>query len=230
MATRTLPPGALDLPTPGTSPLAPSLGSAARRLLPAAAWLAAVVLGFALLARHDTTPGEAAPVPERWPSAAALVPAKAPAATLLVFAHPKCPCTRATLGELEVLMARTLGRVEAQVVFVRPPGVAAGWERTDLWTKAARIPGVVATADEGGAEAVRFGALTSGQVCLYDARGVLRFSGGITGARGHAGDNPGRSAVEAFLLGTAQGPSTTPVFGCRLLAPCCETGGGTCPR
>ena len=49
--------------------------------------------------------------------------------------------------------------------------------------------------DDDGAEARRFGAETSGQTLLYDARGALAFSGGITGARGHAGDNAGRASL-----------------------------------
>jgi hypothetical protein len=54
---------------------------------------------------------------------------------------------------------------------------------------------------------------------LYDARGALLFSGGITGARAHAGDNPGRSALVA-LLNRQSGThaSTTNVFGCSLFA------------
>ena len=68
-----------------------------------------------------------------------------------------------------------------------------------------------------GREAARFGAATSGQTFLYDARGGLLFSGGITGARAHAGDNAGRSAVVTLLNGTG-GPAAprTSVFGCPL--------------
>jgi hypothetical protein len=40
------------------------------------------------------------------------------------------------------------------------------------------------------------------------------FSGGITDARGHAGDNDGRDAVEAYLTGGVPGCTQTPVFGC----------------
>ena len=53
--------------------------------------------------------------------------------------------------------------------------------------------------DDDGAEARRFGAETSGQTLLYDEHGALLFSGGITGARGHAGDNAGRASLVALL-------------------------------
>ncbi len=53
--------------------------------------------------------------------------------------------------------------------------------------------------DDDGAEAKRFGAETSGQTLLYDERGTLAFSGGITGSRGHAGDNAGRASLLALI-------------------------------
>ena len=43
---------------------------------------------------------------------------------------------------------------------------------------------------------------------------MLTFSGGITAARGHQGDNDGRRSVLASLAGTATGLPMTPVFGC----------------
>lgn len=136
--------------------------------------------------------------------------------TLLVFAHPRCPCSRATLGELAVLMAQAHGRVHAQVWFYRPEGLAAGWEKTDLWDTAAAIPGVSVACDVGGAEARRFHATVSGQTLLYGADGRCRFSGGITAARGHSGDNGGRGAVLALLHDAAMKRVATPVFGCAL--------------
>ena len=42
-------------------------------------------------------------------------------------------------------------------------------------------------------------AITSGQTLLYDTKGHLVFSGGITGGRGHEGDNTGRESIEKYL-------------------------------
>ena len=55
-------------------------------------------------------------------------------------------------------------------------------------------------------------------VCLlvavvYDRSGTLIFSGGITGSRGHVGDNHGKRAVLAHPLATA-GEQRHDVFGC----------------
>ena len=60
---------------------------------------------------------------------------------------------------------------------------------------------------------------TSGHALLYDARSRLEFSGGITVARGHAGDNVGRSAIEALIAGDVTVLRQAPVFGCALHNP-----------
>src|SRR5207244_9248206 len=104
------------------------------------------------------------------------------------------------------------------VVFIRPAGVAADWEKTALWRSAARIPDVSVVGDEAGREARRFGGETSGQTLLYDPTGRLLFSGGTTIARGHLGDSAGLEAILALLDGRRPPRATTPVFGCSLFA------------
>jgi hypothetical protein len=89
---------------------------------------------------------------------------------------------------------------------------------TELWNTASRLPGATVLRDDEGIEARRFGAMTSGQTLLYDGGGRLVFSGGITGARGHAGENAGRNAVIALLNGRPAGQDETWVFGCSLFS------------
>jgi len=138
--------------------------------------------------------------------------------TLVMFIHPKCPCSSATIGELAVLMAHCAGRVDAHVFFVRPAGMAVEWVKTDTWAEAMRIPGVTVQRDDNGEEATRFGVKTSGDTALYDTKGHLLFHGGITAARGHSGDNNGRDAIEALLSNQPAPQTTTPVFGCSLFS------------
>jgi hypothetical protein len=57
---------------------------------------------------------------------------------------------------------------------------------------------------------------------LYNSDGQLLFSGGITGARGHEGDNAGEDLVIAGLNGQNVGFQHTPVFGCSLQDQCEE--------
>ena len=109
------------------------------------------------------------------------------------------------------------GKLAATVLVLRPAGMPQGWEQTGLWASAAAIPGVTVRADAGGEAARRFGAATSGQALLYATNGHLLFSGGITEARGHEGDNAGRSAVAALVLGAGQSNVLeAPVYGCPL--------------
>ncbi len=139
--------------------------------------------------------------------------------TLVMIAHPRCPCTRATLGELARLMAKAQGRLKTYVLFIRPEGSPVDWEKTDLWAEASAIPGVTVLVDDQGAEAERFQAATSGQNLLYSPEGKLLFSGGITFSRGHEGDNAGSGTILSILNGNEAPQSETPVFGCPLFAP-----------
>ncbi len=151
-------------------------------------------------------------MPEHFP-ASSLVQREPGKFALVLAIHPRCPCSRATLGELAKIMARGQGRVQAQVLCYKPEGAVDAWAQTDLWRSAAAIPDVRVLADEGGREAARFGAETSGQTLLFDGAGRLLFHGGITASRGHAGDNAGSDAVLAQLIGTTA-RQTTQVFGC----------------
>ena len=182
----------------------------------AVAWLLLVSAGFVGLWKYKSTPGAAGAVtPARWPSQATV--ARSPQrATLLLFAHPRCACTRATLAELARLLSRFHERIDATVLFWTPVDAPADWDRTDLWTSAARIPGVTVTRDLDGREASRFAVETSGGAVLYDASGRLLFKGGITPARGHEGDSFGQERIAALLTTGAADRADAPVFGCAL--------------
>src|SRR5262245_60752101 len=168
-----------------------------------------------ILTRYSLGPGRAAAAPATWPADSRL-PRVAGQPTLVMIAHPHCACTRASLGELAVLMAKGTGRLSSVVVFVQPIGSRSTWTDTDLRRSAEKIPGVRVLEDPGGHEASHFGAWTSAPVYYYDASGRLQFCGGITAGRGHSGDNAGRSAIEARLAGQDPGRTSTEVFGCSL--------------
>jgi hypothetical protein len=180
-------------------------------------WLVTVGVGLVKLSHYSLSPGAAGAPPLQWP-ASSRIQREPGQFTLVVAAHPQCPCSRATIGELSQLMTRNQRRVTAYVLFVRPAGFTDDWVRTDLWRSAAAIPGVTPIRDDEGVEALRFGAVTSGQTMLYDGEGRLMFSGGVTGARGHYGDNAGLAAVNAMLNGEETGLRASPVFGCALVA------------
>ena len=193
----------------------------------AVAWLSAIVVGMVVIIDRSNSPGHSRTPPAHWPTRSQ-IPRDKNNPTLIMFAHPRCPCTWASLGELELLLAQCPGRFSAHVMFIRPAGTAEDWADTRLWRKAAAIAGMNVHRDETGVEARRFCSETSGHTVLYDERGRLLFQGGITGSRGHSGDNPGRTAITAISRNEIAHLLGTPVFGCSLFEADCQEQGVEC--
>lgn len=181
-------------------------------------WGVGVTCGLVYAWRYEVSPAESNSACSHWPGGNSFALAS-DRPTLVMFVHPRCPCSRASLEELAVLMTRCRDRLDAQVLFFKPPTVASDWAQTDLWDSAARIPGVTVQVDAEGEEQQRFGACVSGEVFVFQPSGELLFHGGITASRGHGGDNAGRSALESFLIRDEVVDRTTPVFGCTLESP-----------
>src|SRR6185437_15339828 len=145
-------------------------------------WLSAILsfsaictlTGITLLFNFDQTAGAVSAVPSRWPGSGA-VERPSGTDTLLVFVHPYCACTVATLHEIASLSAGSRGRgrqLSTTVLFYRPRN--SGWQPGSLWrTVTDAIPGAKQVWDDDGREATRFGARTSGFAVLYDAQGDL---------------------------------------------------------
>ena len=180
-------------------------------------WFGGVTSGLWVVWAYENRPGISGEAPARWPLQSALTPA-GDRPTLDFVAHPQCTCTRASIEELADVLLRAPQRPKTYVLFLRPAVFHAGWEQTDLWRSAAALPDVTVLRDDDGVEAQRFGVATSGQTMLYDRRGTLIFSGGITGSRGHAGENAGQTALITLLTGGRSDRAATSVFGCPLFA------------
>ena len=175
-------------------------------------WLLAVVGGELILVRYANAPGLPAKAPVHWPGASHIHPISGKS-TFVMFAHPFCPCSRASISELSKIMTHAQNRIQAVVIFITPEHHALA--KTSLWNQAIQIPGVVVLEDQGNVESKLFGAQTSGQTLLYNEEGRLVFSGGITLARGHEGDNLGEKNV-LNLLNYQKGEAQSSVFGCAL--------------
>ncbi len=186
-------------------------------------WLLVLSSGFGSLIAYQMRAGVAASAPGSWPKDAGLRfdPQRI---NLVMFAHPKCPCTDASLEELKIVLTRGRGRICPTICFLDPAGVPADWVQTRLFRNAKSIPGLNVVVDVDGAIARTFGAMTSGQVLAYDGTGRRVFAGGITGSRGHAGDNRGLALVLALATGAASEPGQAPVFGCALHDQVCTNG------
>lgn len=144
--------------------------------------------------------------------------------TFVVFIHPKCPCTRATVRELDRLLARYRDRMTVYVVVYHPAAAAAGWEQTDLVASARELPGVQLVVDQDDVCLRAFGPSTSGECLLYSQSGKLLFQGGLTPARGHEGATLGQAAITALLRGESNSYHQSPVFGCSFESTNCPQG------
>jgi hypothetical protein len=138
-----------------------------------------------------------------------------PTPLLLVFIHPQCSCTWATLEEIDQLQSSSA--VPARLVLVvydsaalRPQPVfqPSAWLHQPYRT----------LTDTNGRIARRFGAATSGDIVLYSASGQLLFQGGITPERAHPGSSPARETLREAMLTGHPAPGSpaqhAAVFGC----------------
>lgn len=152
-------------------------------------------------------------------------------AMLLMFAHPKCPCTRATMSALERLQCDEPGTFATRVVFYEPIDADPSWRQTDLWARAGRLVDARTIADPGGSITASAGAVISGCTALIDQDGALLFWGGITPSRGHEGESVGLTALRSILRGHEPGCHRSPVYGCEIVGSskhpsgCCDRGG-----
>jgi hypothetical protein len=181
-------------------------------------WILIVSAGAARMIHYETTPGPAA---KSSPTLEVSLPLEAGRANLIMFLHPKCPCSSASLEELSRAMAQCGDRLSATVVFYCPKSMPDDWAKTRLWESASRIPHLHTIIDSDGLLAKKWGAQTSGQAFLFRPDGRIVFTGGITGSRGHEGDNAGLNAVVALTNQPSVLPwetlIRTPVYGCEIL-------------
>ncbi len=185
------------------------------------AWVAGVAWGLQKIQVYSTTPGEVAAAPVSWPGSP-LVSHSSGKPTLVMFIHPQCSCTRASLAELQSILDGTRGALSAWVVVLKPPGMPVEWTHSATVAAARDMQGVTVVEDLHGTEANRFGASTSGDTVLYDGQGKLQFHGGITAARGHVSVTTPAASV-LLVSSTRAKPTVTPMrcmaVGCTIHIP-----------
>jgi hypothetical protein len=180
-------------------------------------WAGTIAAAYQAVRRFETTPGFAADASSSWP-ARSTIPRGAGRWSLVMLVHPHCSCSRASIQELQAILEKAPHTLHASVLVYRPSEFPAGWERTDVYESASKLPRTNVIVDRDGREAAVFGGFTSGQTFLYDATGHLRFAGGITSLRGHAGLNRGRADI-IQIASAGQGSGKHPVFGCAIATP-----------
>jgi hypothetical protein len=177
-------------------------------------WTTTIGAMYRAIRRFESTPGRAADALGAWP-ASSRIPRAPGQWRLVMLIHPRCSCSRASISELERIIEKAPRSLRTYIVVYRPSDFPKGWEKTDVFTAASRLPRTRIVLDQDGHEARLFHGFTSGQTYLYDGDGKLRFSGGITLLRGHAGFNSGSAEVMNIVNSNA-GSGTHPVFGCAI--------------
>jgi hypothetical protein len=137
-----------------------------------AIWGLVVGSGLFFLEAYATRPGDAGSPPVFWPGDS-LVRRVVHQSTLLFFVHPQCPCSRASVEELQYILSQCGDRVTAHAFLLSPAHSAGSWGDSEIEQELAAIPDVQIWHDSGGLKARRFGVETSGQVVLYDPEGRL---------------------------------------------------------
>ena len=177
-------------------------------------WFAGVVAAFLVIWNYKTTPGDDVTAPGSWPAASVI--ARVPGvANVVMFAHPQCPCTRASIAELARLATELGPRAQIHVVIVRPDGTDEEFVRGVIAERASAIRGARIVVDVDGVESERFGAIVSGSTVVYSSKGELMFRGGLTTARGHEGSGPAQARIRELVVAD-MGQADAPTFGCAI--------------
>lgn len=185
------------------------------QVLALAVWLISLVVGLKILWNYQTAPGVQQKKTTRIHSTS-LIQLASQQPTLIMFAHPQCPCSKASIIELQGVAQKLRGQVNIKIYFIQPASKDRGWLESSSWALAKTIPDAQVLADPRGTMAKMFSARVSGETLLYSKEGELLFEGGITPSRGHVGENHGtRSIIEAVQTGLAS-IKRTQIYGCNL--------------
>lgn len=138
------------------------------------------------------------------------------------FLHPQCPCSGASVEELDRLMTRLGAKSDLLVTahVFEPENATNDWAGSEMVARLKRMPGVQVQMDPLGKQGETLGVKSSGHLLVYHD-GVLRFSGGLTALRGHAGRSDSGEAAYLALTGEHKNEWMTDVdwvvFGCPIL-------------
>ena len=188
------------------------------------AWLCCCAAATAWVTIYSHTPNDAGAAQPKLADGG-LIQLDQARPTVVMFVHPRCPCTQASVEGLARLQRKFQDRFALRVVFNVPRGMAPDWHQSTLWDSVGRLPDCERLVDMGGHITNQAGAETSGTVALYEPDGRLVFWGGVTASRGHAGDSPGSDALASYFKDKPF-PVQTDIFGCQMSGPDdlrCET-------
>lgn len=180
-------------------------------------WILLLAVGFGALSWYKLRPGPVGEPAVFWPQNISYDFDQS-TYNLVLFAHPKCGCTYASLVELEKILSETKGKMKVKIFFFRPKKESHSWIEGESLSLATKLPQTEIIEDPDAEMAKRFGAMTSGQVMMYGKDGHLTYAGGITESRGHVGDNMGSRSIASVIETGTPKIQRAPVFGCQLFS------------
>ena len=184
-------------------------------------WLIGSAGGYFYMFSYNSRPAELAVVSQHWPVRTSLKKT-AGSYELVMAVHPQCPCTRASVAELNKILLKMNGKVRAHALVYKPFELSDIWTRTETTGRLDELPFTNVHRDMNGVKALDFGLTTSGQVLLYAPDGKLAFNGGLTAFRGHEGPSLGQKIVYDIVAGRQPSTSVSKVFGCGLAEKKCS--------
>ena len=164
-------------------------------------WIAPPRAARSTCSSNESRPAARSAVAQVWPERLGLE-RNAGGFSLVMAVHPKCPCTRASVAELNKLMLGWGRRVHAIALVTKPFELPDLWSESDVTARLREIPNVEVVRDFGGAKADAFGAEQLRADAALRRRGRLVLEGGITALRGHEGPSIGGEALKQLVAGT----------------------------
>lgn len=178
-------------------------------------WIGISLFGWCTLFRHTFRPSITAEIAARSLCAQGLAQ-PSEAFQIVIFAHPFCPCTQATLDKLDESLTRFPAKTSIRVIFVIEGLERSSVEESSSIAFARRLPKVEVQFDDTGEAVLHWGARVSGEVFAFNRSGHCVFHGGLTSGRGHKGDSLGQKELERRAAGGCDEQYAGPVFGCAL--------------
>lgn len=183
-------------------------------------WVILCTIGLGAVSLHSFD-GVVADSPKNscWPQDSRLV--QDDRERLVIFIHPQCPCTIATLSELEAILVRKTVPTTCVISATDPEWLTSKVMQQIKKLQTHYSASIDIFLDTDGSEGERFEAIASGHCMYFDRHGKKVFSGGITASRGHVGDSDARYRLLELIQMEPDGVDVEvvncfPVFGCRL--------------
>ena len=130
--------------------------------------------------------------------------------------HPKCPCTRNTLVELQQLLTIDPFSTRCTFLLALPQGEAISWMDTGTARLAKSLPNSQMLVDIDATRSRQLGLRNSGAMLVVQSDRTVAFCGGITAGRSCVAANPGSETVAKLFRHESVVSITTPTFGCPL--------------